>query len=172
MAGKPIKPIKKSSPRKTASRSEPTADEKIAQYTEDAIVDALSNGKSMAAICKEIGVSNAKLCTWIAANEKRSARAREARSYAARIWDERAEDVIAEAGNPFELAQAKELAHHYRWRASKIAPRDYGDRVQAEVTGANGGAIAVASLGAMSGDQLDAYEAALASAAAIAKQGE
>ena len=51
------------------------------------------------------------------------------------MWDERAGDVIQQAADPFELAKAKELAHHYRWRASKIAPRDYGDRIQADVGG-------------------------------------
>ena len=47
---------------------------------------------------------------------------------AARVWDDRAEAVLRDASDLFELAKAKELAHHYRWRASKIAPRDYGDR--------------------------------------------
>jgi hypothetical protein len=40
--------------------------------------------------------------------------------------------VFAQASDAFELAKAKELAHHYRWRASKIAPKLYGDRLQVE----------------------------------------
>ena len=32
-----------------------------------------------------------------------------------------------------------------RWLASKMAPKKYGDKVQAELTGAGGGAIQVAS---------------------------
>ena len=43
-----------------------------------------------------------------------------------------ASDGIAQASDPFELAKAKELAHHYRWRASKIAPKLYGDKQSVE----------------------------------------
>ena len=140
-------PAKKVSAKKPASRPSkpPTADERIAKYGEDNVIEALADGKTMTAIAQEIGVSIGVLSAWLSIGDERSARAREARSYAARIWDERAEDAIAEAKEPFELARAKELAHHYRWRASKIAPREYGDKVQAELTGAGGGAIAVQS---------------------------
>ena len=81
------------------------------------------------------------LSQWIASDEEHSARAREARIHAARIWDEKALSVIEQALDPFELQRAKELAHHYRWRASKTAPKEYGDKVTQEHTGANGGAI-------------------------------
>jgi hypothetical protein len=50
----------------------------------------------------------------------------------AEYWDQVAVDGIAQAGDPFELAKAKELAHHYRWRASKIAPKLYGDKQSVE----------------------------------------
>ena len=93
----------------------------------------------------DIGVTVGKLSQWIASNEEHSARAREARIHAARIWDEKALDVIEQAADPFELQRARELAQHYRWRASKTAPKDYGDKIQAEHTGADGGAIQVAS---------------------------
>ena len=69
------------------------------------------------------------------------ARAREARIHAARIWDEKALSVVEQALDLFELQRAKELAHHYRWRASKTAPKDYGDKVTQEHTGADGGPI-------------------------------
>jgi hypothetical protein len=54
--------------------------------------------------------------------------------------------VIASAPDRFALEKARELAHHYRWRAKAIAPRDYGDRVTNEHTGAGGGPIALAAI--------------------------
>lgn len=50
-------------------------------------------------------------------------------------WDERAEAAISAASDEFELRKAKEISHHYRWRASKIAPKDYGDKQQVEHSG-------------------------------------
>jgi hypothetical protein len=46
-----------------------------------------------------------------------------------------AEDVIAQAGEQFDLAKAKELAHHYRWRAKMANPREYGDKTSIEHSG-------------------------------------
>lgn len=66
---------------------------------------------------------------WIAHDRDRSARGRGARTYAAVLWDERAIEVLERAANSLELAKARELAHHYRWRASKVAPKMYGDKV-------------------------------------------
>jgi hypothetical protein len=71
---------------------------------------------------------------------------REARAKSAKVWDEKAEQVVRDAPDKFELEKARELAHHYRWRAKAIAPRDYGDKVTQEHTGAGGGPIAIASV--------------------------
>lgn len=95
----------------------------------DSICASLSDGKTLTAIADEIGVSIGTLLAWLAADAERSARAREARSLSARIWDEKAESEIAGARDPFELSRAKELAHHYRWRAAKTAPKDYGEKI-------------------------------------------
>jgi len=73
------------------------------------------------------------LIVWLDRDVERSARAREAREQSARYWDEQASQVVADAKNQLELSRARELAHHYRWRASKIARRQYGDRDQAGV---------------------------------------
>jgi hypothetical protein len=89
----------------------------------------IADGDSLTAIALSEGISVGSLSEWLEATPERSARAREARALSARTWDDKAETVIDEAGDPFELAKAKELAHHYRWRASKIAPREYGDKV-------------------------------------------
>lgn len=107
----------------------------------DRIAEMLANGVTLTAIAKDAGVSIGFFLQWIAADDDRSARAREARTHAAKLWDEKALDVIEQASDPFELQRARELAQHYRWRASKTAPRDYGEKTTQEVTGENGGPV-------------------------------
>ena len=101
----------------------------------DEVARLIADGVPLTEIAKRAGVTDGGLLTWLEADAERSARARAVRQATARMWDERAGDVIQQAADPFELSKAKELAHHYRWRASKIAPRDYGDRIQADVGG-------------------------------------
>ena len=127
--------------RKVQTKKQPTIAERIEAFGIEAVCERLANGVTMTAIAEEIGVTVGKLSQWIASDEEHSARAREARIHAARIWDEKALSVIEQALDPFELQRAKELAHHYRWRASKTAPKEYGDKVTQEHTGADGGPI-------------------------------
>ena len=63
---------------------------------------------------------------------------REARSAAAAAYDEMAYRQISRANDPFELAKSREQAQHLRWRASKINPREYGDKQQITHDGAIG----------------------------------
>lgn len=98
----------------------------------------------MLSIARNIGVSQGSLIAWIAADSERSARTKEARAHTALAWEEKAERGIAEASDPFELSKAKELAHHYRWRASKIAPRDYGDKVEQTIQNPDGTPLSLA----------------------------
>jgi len=124
----------------------PVARTRCDEFGIGAICDMITSGVSMTAISQEIGVSIGSLITWLDGDAERSARVREARSKSAKVWDERAEEVIRLAPDKFELEKARELAHHYRWRAKAIAPRDYGDKVTQEHTGAGGGPIAIASV--------------------------
>lgn len=48
---------------------------------------------------------------------------------------ERAELAILNA-TPETIAIARELAHHLRWKASKLKPATYGERVQHSIDGA------------------------------------
>lgn len=105
------------------------ARDKLDAFGMDAVCAAILHPKPMHVIASEIGVSQGSLIAWIGADAERSARAREARAQTAQMWDDKATQVIEDALDQFELAKAKELAHHYRWRAAKIAPREYGDKV-------------------------------------------
>lgn len=104
--------------------------DKLDAYGVDALCSDVSDTKTLTAIAQERGVSIGSLLAWIEADPERSARVREARARTARLWDERAEEEIRLAPDEMALKKAKELAHHYRWRAAKIAPRDYGDKLE------------------------------------------
>lgn len=100
----------------------------------ETVCDMIVEGNSMGQIAKASGCSLANLTRWIELDSERSARAKDARVLAARYWDEQAEQVIKDASNALEVTKARELASHYRWRAKAIAPRDYGDRQQVDMT--------------------------------------
>lgn len=102
--------------------------DRISDFGLDAVCEAIADGQSMTDLARSLGVSFGTLSLWIANDAERSARVREVRAHTSRLWDEKATAGIESAADAFELAKAKEMAHHYRWRASKIAPRDYGDK--------------------------------------------
>ena len=108
-----------------------TASEKLTALGIEAICGRLAAGESQRSIAESVGVQTSGLCEWLAADAERSARAREARSASARHWDDQAEAAIIAADEtlPGSIAKARELASHYRWRASKYAPKDYGDKL-------------------------------------------
>ena len=97
--------------------------------TEDDIIARIEGGESINQVAISLGVNRSNLCRWLDNDPQRSARAKNARIASARAYDEKAEQGLIDAADPFELAKAKELAHHLRWRSSKIAPREYGDKL-------------------------------------------
>lgn len=107
----------------------------IEEFGLDEICESLASCTTMTALAEQIGVSKGSLIAWIAEDADRSARTKDARNLAAIFWEERAEVVVLDAADEFDLKKARELAQHYRWRASKIAPRDYGDRLEVETKG-------------------------------------
>lgn len=82
------------------------------------------------------------------------ARAREAQ---ADLMDERILEV-ADNCTP-ETAQADRVKiSAYQWRASKLAPKKYGDKVVNEHSGPNGGPIQHIDLSQATDEQLKAFE--------------
>lgn len=117
------------------------AQDKVTAYGLEQVCEDIANTVPLTNIAQKIGVADGTLLTWMDRPEN-SARTKEARRVTAKLWEERAEQVLLDAGKDvprdrlcygqelnFELAKAKELAHHYRWRAKMIAPREYGDGV-------------------------------------------
>ena len=90
----------------------------------------IENGETLTAITDSLNVGRMTLAGWIAADSSRSARVNESRKAASASYVDQAQDEISKAADPFELAKAKELAHHLRWKASKANPRQYGDKLE------------------------------------------
>jgi hypothetical protein len=101
----------------------------------DQVCELLAGCKTMTEIADMAGVSKGTFISWVTDDADRSARVKGARALAATYWEEKATQVIEDAPDEFELKRAKELAHHYRWRASKIAPKEYGDRLEVDGKG-------------------------------------
>jgi hypothetical protein len=99
----------------------------------DQVCTWILEGRPMYAIAAEIGVSDGAFYKWFEADSERSARVKEARVKAGTSYVDKAERVIAEALEPFGLAKAKELAHHYRWKAKAVNPAQWGDKQQVDL---------------------------------------
>ena len=128
-----------------------TQDQRLEEFGFDTVIEMITETHSMTAIAQSAGVAVSWLLGWIEKDPDRSARAREARAATALLWDEKAVRTIEEAGDGFEVSKAKELAHHYRWKAAKIAPKHYGDKQEVVHSGQIDIANALAAARARSG---------------------
>lgn len=132
----PKKPARKTTPkpreRKTKPGPTPTAQAKLDALGIDALCDKLAAGESQSQIAASLGIGEATLRDWLAADSARSARAREARRQSAQAEDELAlkvlEDLPADPSTG-AVAKAREIAAHRRWRAKVRDPESYGDRL-------------------------------------------
>lgn len=103
----------------------------------DAICAWIEEDKSYRWIAQECGVSVSVLYRWIEATEERSARVAASRAFSAHACDDKAEiylGTIPDDGTPAQIARARELASHMRWRA-KVRNPQYGDKTETTVKG-------------------------------------
>lgn len=98
----------------------------------DDICNAIINGDTLTTIAKTHQMALSTLLRWIEADANRSLKIREARLIASQLWEEKALDALNEATDWFELNKARELSTHYRWRATRIAPKEHNDPKQEE----------------------------------------
>lgn len=112
----------------------------FSQELVDKICELIANGMSLRAVCSQEGMPSAfTVCKWLSENEefsKQYARAREeqADSFADEIIDI-ADSVAPEAG---EVAKAKLQIDARKWKASKMAPKKYGDKQEIDVKSSDG----------------------------------
>lgn len=95
----------------------------------DEVCALLRSGVGMIETAKRIGTTFETMAQHITDDPDFSTRVRAARSAAAATFEERAEKMIADAPGPFELAKARELAIHLRWRAAKLNQGQYGEKL-------------------------------------------
>ena len=100
------------------------------------ILDAIASGKSLRAICREIGVHHSAASSAMRADDdlaSQYARAREERA------DYYAESILTTAqatlAGRVKPDAARVAIDAFKWTASKMAPKKYGDRIQADVSG-------------------------------------
>lgn len=135
---------------------------KYTQALADKICDRIAEGESLRTICNSEDMPNkATVLRWLAdeqflAFRDQYARAREAQA------DKYAEEIIQIADTPIigvttktgddgkvETTEGDMIQHRRlqvdarKWYASKLAPKKYGDKIQQEVSGADGGPLVV-----------------------------
>ena len=103
------------------------------------VLALLSDGVPIVQSCKELGITRSKL--YVAIDREclgdMHARARE----------EYAEARVAEMQNIAEtvedVARAKLLCDNIKWETARVAPKKYGDKIQNEHTGKDGGPLVI-----------------------------
>lgn len=99
------------------------------------IIEDFRAGYGYRYVAEKNRVSLTTLWEWVSSDNERYNACARAREESADQCDEEALQAIEEAADPFELAKARELAIHMRWRAKVRNPKRYGDRIQTEITG-------------------------------------
>lgn len=99
------------------------------------VVSLIHDGLTYRKIAEELKMPLSTLFDSIN-NSEHSARVKEALKQSADTYADKAEEVLKEAkGTLVEIQRARELAQHYRWKASKRRPKDYGDKMDLTTDG-------------------------------------
>jgi hypothetical protein len=116
----------------------------------DAICERIAEGQSMTSICQLPGMPMYKtIMHWRRTEPEFGKAIDQAREDQADALAEMIVDVVEEGAKEDELGKvdAGMVAHNrlkvdvYKWRASKLKPKVYGDKVQQEHSGPDGGPI-------------------------------
>lgn len=104
-----------------------------------AILDWLLTGESLRAYCRQNGAPSIfTVLRWIGDDkefEQQYARAREmAQEVSIDVLEDIGEDAVR-AGTAVEVAGLRLKADIVKWKMARMAPKKYGDRVQAELSG-------------------------------------
>ena len=104
----------------------------------DRICERLLNGDSLRQICADESMPNrSTVYRWMDENEAFAAKCARAREAQGDYMDDLIYDEARECTNDnFQAARVRISA--YQWRASKLKPKKYGDRITQEHTGPGG----------------------------------
>lgn len=124
------------------------------------ICERLAAGESLRAICRDEGMPNrSTVSDWVIRDiDGFSGQYTRARDFG---LDELADEILGIADNPQEGVRREESEDGYKevredmlghrklqvdarkWYLSKLAPKKYGEKIQQEITGANGGPLEI-----------------------------
>lgn len=136
---------KKLTARPTKRMPKPAQD-RLDQLGEDAVIERIASGASWRSLAEEVGIGMSAFAAWLSRTPERFARAQAARETAAHWHAQEALDTLlhADTSDSVAFARAREISQHHRWAAKVMSPRSYGEKLQQEVTGAEGAPLAVA----------------------------
>lgn len=97
--------------------------ERLDELGTEAVALKIADGATYREIAGDAHVGLGTLCAWIESDPERSQACARAREISAQAFEERAQEEIQHAKDPFELSKAKELAIHWRWRAAVTNPK-------------------------------------------------
>lgn len=126
----------------------------------DQICERLADGESLRTICSDDSMPNrSTVFRWLSQNKEfcsQYARAREAQADALAdeildIADNNAHDIAVdnegnETINHDAIARSRLRVDTRKWLAGKLKPKVYGDKIQQELTGKNGGPVEYSNL--------------------------
>lgn len=110
----------------------------------ETILERLMEGESLRSICASKGMpSRRTVMRWVDEKPDFAAKCARAREEQAHVLFEEIQ-AVADEGNPEDVQRAKLRVSTMQWRASKLAPKVYGDRlaIEAELPGDVTGALA------------------------------
>lgn len=109
----------------------------------DDICHRIADGESLRQICALDGYPDRNtVLRWLGDYPDFAAKYARAREAQADVMDDKIL-TTADACTPDTAAADRVKIAAYQWRASKLAPKVYGDKVTTEVTGKDGGAVAI-----------------------------
>lgn len=82
----------------------------------------------MVQACKKLGIGLRTACDWLAQHEDFRTRCAGAREMQAEVMDDRIL-AVADSCDESNAHSSKVKISAYQWRASKLAPKKYGDKV-------------------------------------------
>ncbi len=134
----------------------------------DEICDRIANGESIRKIAASDHMPDvATLMRWLDANPSFAHKYARAREVQGDYMDALVLDT-ADASKPETAAADRVKIDAYKWRAAKLKPKKYGDKIINEHTGADGGPIETVSrpdLSNLNPDERDAVRAILSARA-------
>ena len=116
---------------------------KYSEDLADQICERIANGESMRSVSRDEAMpAMSTLFKWLREHDQFSEQYARAKDESA---DCMVDDILSIADNDEEDPQSRRVRIDARkWVASKLKPKKYGDRIQTEVTGRDGGPIEVA----------------------------